>query len=117
MATVKQREFNDNKELMMDLHDVAGAFYCLGIGCAAALLTLLLETFYHGCLQHFKSNMARGLVESSYRKCIRRNRIAPHPVHFIQVRSLVLMSVFLYSTFSCCCLKLGVVFSTPVPEL
>lgn len=51
MAAVKQREFNANEELFMDLNDMAGAFYCLGIGLIAASLAFLLEIFYCDFLQ------------------------------------------------------------------
>lgn len=86
MKVVREREYN-REDFMMNLSDMEGAFYCLGIGCVAALLVFLLETFYNECLQYLTWYMVVGHAREKYRRWIMRNVVVPH--RFVQVQPRV----------------------------
>lgn len=86
MEAVKQREFDANEDFLLNLQDMAGAFYCLVIGFTAALLTFLLEIFWFNYLKDMEWNIA-GSIRRRFRWLGRRNRVAP--LRIIQVQPQV----------------------------
>jgi hypothetical protein len=57
MAEVKKREYNANEEYFLNLGDMKGAFYCLGIGYALALIAFVMEIFYFDFMQRLRLRM------------------------------------------------------------
>lgn len=84
MTAVKQRKINANEEFLMNLNDMAGAFYCLGIGLSAALLVFLMEIFFSDCLQSLNWKIVARPLRRKFNNFERGNKVAP--ARFMQVQ-------------------------------
>jgi hypothetical protein len=87
MADVKQREYNAKEGFLLNLEDMVGAFYCLGIGCVLALMAFVLEIFYWDCIQRLEWNIITASIRRRFYSFSRRNRVATHRI--IQVQPIV----------------------------
>jgi hypothetical protein len=87
MPEMKQREYNANEEYLLNLGDMKGAFYCLGIGYSLALIAFVLEIFYFDFMQRLELRMITEPIRRKLRQWAMRNRVAPHRI--IQVHSMV----------------------------
>jgi hypothetical protein len=84
MEAVKQRESNAKEEYLLNLEDMAGAFYCLGIGYFAALIAFLFEVFNHDFIQQLNWNTVARAIRRRIRRWAWRNRVAPHRIIQVQ---------------------------------
>jgi hypothetical protein len=84
MVEVKKREYNAREEYLLNLQDMLGAFYCLGIGLTAAFIAFLLEIFWYDCVDRLMWEMIAKPIRRRLRRWTWRNKVAPRRI--IQVR-------------------------------